>query len=237
MELFDAAFPCPQCSGTMDVWGDHALVCSCGGDRTTRHNLLRDLVLRFAKSSGHAAMAEKPGLLPPRPPIGGAWENGTSGMAIRSFKAQDRRPADVWLPAWNGGLPAAVDLAVTSGLQSALLDLSAQNGSAATERYAQRKRRYLDTAQQCTDAGLRFVPFIVEAEGGLGKEAHTLVTALAHDSARLTGETPSTRAERALQSLSVALQRANALAIIRRAVGPRSFAPPLAMAREQLRFA
>ena len=130
----------------VDTWGDHALVCACGGGRTLRHNALRDRVLRFAKSAGHHAVAEKPGLLPPRLNVGGAWENGLGGSNVRWILAQDRRPADVWVAAWNGGLPAAVDLVVTSGLQSALLDLSAVDGAAAAARYEERKRKYLDTA-------------------------------------------------------------------------------------------
>ena len=59
-----------------------------------RHNALRDLLLRFARSAGYSAVAEKPGLLP-----------GDT----------ERRPADVWLSGWTGSLPAAVDLAVMAG--------------------------------------------------------------------------------------------------------------------------
>jgi hypothetical protein len=193
--------------------------------------------VRFAKSAGHAAVAEKQGLLPPRPSIGGAWENGACGSDIRLIRPQDRRPADVFLLAWDGGRPAAINLAVTSGLQSALVDLSAADGAAAAERYADRKRRYLDTAEQCADAGLAFKPFILEAEGGLGRDARALLTGLGHDSGRMTGEAPSVRAELAVQALSVALHRENARAIVRRAVGTALLAAPLAAARQQLQSA
>ena len=66
MPVFEHEHWCPLCAGIMDPWGDHALVCGGGGDRTLRHNALRDLVLRLAKSAGFTAVAEKPGLLPPR---------------------------------------------------------------------------------------------------------------------------------------------------------------------------
>ena len=33
----------------MDQWGDHTLVCGCGGDRVTRHNLVRDVVHSAAR--------------------------------------------------------------------------------------------------------------------------------------------------------------------------------------------
>ena len=235
--VFEQDFPCPLCAGMMDTWGDHALVCACGGDRTMRHNTLRDLVLRLAKSAGHHAVAEKPGLLPPRLNIGGAWENGLAGSATRRVLAQDRRPADVWLPTWMGGLPAAIDLAVTSGLQSALLELTATDGTAATDRYAERKITYLNTAEQCKESALQSMPFVVEADGSLGREARTIVAKLARDTAKRTGEAPSIRTEWATQALSVALQRANAVAIARRACGPLPLAPPLAAARAQLQYA
>ncbi len=208
---------CPLCAGVMDPWGDHALVCSGGGDRTMRHNALRDLLLRFARSAGYTAVAEKQGLLP---------------------GDQERRPADVWLSAWSGGLPAAVDLAITSGLQCGLLGLSSADGSAAVDRYEDRKRNFLHTAQQFADASLTFVPFVVEAEGGLGTSARGVLAAIAGAVGRLTGEGTGVRGELAAQALSIALQRANATAIARRAPGAMlPLAAPLAAAQAQLRFA
>ena len=44
--------------------GDHALVCGCGGDRVTRHNLVRDVVHSAANDRASlGAVLEKPGLL------------------------------------------------------------------------------------------------------------------------------------------------------------------------------
>ncbi len=76
-----------------------------------------------------------------------------------------------------------------------------------------------EAAALCAEAGLNFVPFIVEAEGGFGKDARIVLAALADASANLTGEARSVRAEMAKQCLSVSLQRSNALAIARRAPG------------------
>ena len=59
-----------------------------------------------------------------------------------------------------------MDMAVTSGLQCGLLGISEADGSCAAERYAERKRQHLQTAQLCDDACITFAPFIVEAEGG-----------------------------------------------------------------------
>ena len=43
----------------------------------------------------------------------------------------------------------ALDFAATSGLRIGSLGLSANNGSAAVEAYARRKREFLDTAAHC----------------------------------------------------------------------------------------
>ena len=44
---------------TMDSYGDHALTCACKGDRTTRHNKLRNIVYEEAFCGGLQAEREK----------------------------------------------------------------------------------------------------------------------------------------------------------------------------------
>ena len=58
----------------MDRFGDHALVCCGGGDRTRRHNLLRNMVFHAAASANLHPELEKPGLLPQRPIFGSLFE-------------------------------------------------------------------------------------------------------------------------------------------------------------------
>ena len=66
----------PLCDGVLDRFGDHALVCSCGGDRTRRHNLLRNMAYYAASASNLNPELEKPGLLAQRPLVGACYENG-----------------------------------------------------------------------------------------------------------------------------------------------------------------
>lgn len=40
--IFDDEFHCPFCDGVMDRFADHALTCTGGGDRTKRHNAIRN---------------------------------------------------------------------------------------------------------------------------------------------------------------------------------------------------
>ena len=58
-----------------------------------------------------------------------------------------RRPADVFVPRWRGGTPAARDFAVTSGLRADLLATSAAEGGGdtAATRYEEQKRSHLNT--------------------------------------------------------------------------------------------
>ena len=66
----DVDTECSLCDGVLDRFGDHALVCPCGGDSTRRHNLLRNMTYHAAVSSNLNPELEKPGLLPQRPLCG-----------------------------------------------------------------------------------------------------------------------------------------------------------------------
>ena len=90
---------CPLCDCVMDTRGHHAALCGSGGDRTCRHHGARNIVGDAANEGGLRPELEKPDLLPPAPD---------------SLDANLRRPADVYLPNWRNGRPAALDLAITS---------------------------------------------------------------------------------------------------------------------------
>ena len=90
---------CPKCDGVLDKFSLHAGTCAAGGERTQRHNALRDLLASWADRAGLQAEVEKPGLLLPQRPD--------------EARLAQRRPADIFLPSLSGG-PAALDLAVAS---------------------------------------------------------------------------------------------------------------------------
>ena len=74
--IFDTEFHCRHCDEIMDKFGDHCLTCSCGGDRTKRHNHLRNEAFFFINSIGLNPELERPGLLQPGPLDGTGQENG-----------------------------------------------------------------------------------------------------------------------------------------------------------------
>ena len=209
---------CPCCDGVLDRFGDHALVCCCGGDRTRRHNLIRNMVFHAAQSASLHPELEKPGLLPPRPLQGSTHENGSPAEVHQSSPSL-RRPADVYVPRWRSGPPAAWDFAVTSGMRlDAVID-SARDPEIALNRYEDFKCSHMDTKAQCDAQGITFVPMVLEAVGGgWGKTARGVWSELAKTSALAFGElqTDDTAAVQLLQRLSMTLHRENARACLRR---------------------
>ena len=207
---------CPCCDGICDSKGRHPGLCSGKGDRVLRHNNARNLVGRFAASGGFSRELEKPGLLPPGP-------NDVSPSL--------RRPADVYVPSWSHGAPAAFDFAVSSAQrQNALAQAFRVVGAAPA--YEETKKSHLDTAAVCAAQGLTFVPLVAEPSGGWGPTGVTTLKRLARAVDLKTGEPAGSARVRIFQQLSVALRRASARAILRRQADETSVEPPcLASAR------
>ena len=138
--------PCPKCDGVLDKFSLHAGTCAAGGERTQRHNALRDLLASLADRAGLQAEVEKPGLLLPQRPD--------------EARLAQRRPADIFLPSLSGG-PAALDLAVTAPQRQESLARAGQQALSAASQYAAVKAAHLNTSQVCAAQGVRFVPLVV----------------------------------------------------------------------------
>ena len=214
--IFEAESYCPLCDEVMDVYGDHCLVCPCGGDRTKRHHLLRNETFHICSAAGLNPELEKPGLLRPRPDLGGAREDGSSSHDNNDA----RRPADVYLPRYRRGAPACLDFAATSGLRRSVLATALRDSNAVSRQYEDFKCSYLDTKASCESEGMSFIPMIMEACGGSwGPEAHKVWTEIAKTTAQATGELESTIIARIFQNTGFILHRENARAIMRRSAG------------------
>ena len=123
----------------------------------------------------------------------------------------------MWLPSWGLHGPAALDLAVTSGLRSGALPTTAVDGARPCLDYEARKRAHQDTARLCGEAGLQFIPLVAEAcGGGWGPTAVQTWRTLGSLIAARIGLSGGLAVEQLLQSLSVALQRENGRAVLRR---------------------
>ena len=163
-------------------------------------------------------MKPKACLSPQRPLCGAAFENG-SACTEHSSDPSLRRPADVYIPRWRSGPPAAWDFAVTSGLRLEVMADSVQDPDAALTKYGEFKCSYQDTREQCQLQGITFVPMVMEAVGGgWGKVARGVWSELAKTSVLATGEleTEASCAIMLRQRLSMILHRENARACLRR---------------------
>ena len=192
----------------MDIFCDHALTCSCNGDRTVRQNALRNEAHRYGKAAGVNPVKEKPELLAPRP----------GADTIRETSASNgRRPADIWLPQFQDSEPAALDFAVTSGLKADMLQQSAIDATRVLNSYEDGKRQYQNTADQCRQVGLQFLPMVVKAHSGAwGTTAKGVWTTFAKSYATSAGVPTSEACAILSQRLSTTLHRVNARAVLRR---------------------
>ena len=193
---------CPLCDQVLDARGHHARECGSGGDRTRRHNGTRNKGFNFAKAAGCNPELEKSNiLLPPRP--------GDTTNA-------QRRPADVYLPTWTHGFPAALDFAITAPQRQDIVGRAAANALTAASEYCDTKRNHESTQAQCDTAGITFLPMVAETSGAWAPESMTFWKQLATATAVRQGREAAAVLREMLQSLSVTIRRANARAYLRR---------------------
>ena len=208
--VFAADGFCPCCGQLSDKWGDHALVCACAGDRTIRHNAIRDVVFEEAAGGGLRPEREKAGLLPERPVTAGLRADSATNTG-------GRRPADVWLHRGATGGEEALDFAVTSAMRGDLFRHAAEDPGRVFVEYNRHKREYKNTANACKEAGFGFTPMVMEAHGGgWSPTARGVLAWLARQVAAAALEEPAAVSLRIAQRTSCILQRENARAILRR---------------------
>ena len=215
------------------------MACRCGGDITSRHYGVRDVLSDILAEADLAPVKEKAGLLPARAEGDRPGPLGEEHLPPEppdpgSGRRQMRRPADIWVKPWAGTSAArgkglagvAYDVAVTSVLCPAVL-CQPVTPTAAQDHlrsYADKKRAYQDTAKQCLDASLDFVPLVFDGcSGGWDSEVQTLLS----EAARIMvakGNTLDAACGRSVHSIvaqrtSISLQKELARATIRRQAG------------------
>lgn len=192
---------CPLCDDSLDPFGHHCRRCCAGGDRTIRHNAIRNIIFNLCCKAGLRPELEKPGLLLPSRP---------------SDASTERRPADVYLPCWTGGLPAALDFAVTAPQRQAIVGDAAHTPLAAADAYSQTKRDHLRTQESCTTQGIRFQPMVCETTGAWSTEAMEVLQLICKTAAARTGTPHSELLRETLSRCGAAVYRANARAHFKR---------------------
>ena len=117
MPLWDHDSACSMCGEVLDRWQDHALSCSCGGDKVRRHNAIREVVCAaVSEFTSVSPEVEKPGLL-----ILVVWTGPRFPPGFPPPSAAGRRLADVWVPRDVSGFAEAWDFSVSSLLRTSHL--------------------------------------------------------------------------------------------------------------------
>ena len=162
----------------------------------SRHNMLRDTFVEFC----HRAC------------LGPQLEMG-SGVGCYN---QRTRPADVLVPNWDLGRPAAFDLSVTSTLHSAILtEASMTAGSAA---FSAETRKHNRNDDECKELGWVCIPLVVETYGCWGAEARQAFSRLASRLSTRLCQSKAHTSRELYGRLGLTLVRANARAILSRTV-------------------
>ena len=115
------------------------------GDMISRHDRIRDKIISACSRALLSPICEQKSLLP---------DNNS-------------RPSDIFLPVWNAGQPAALDVTVTSPLQSSLIVNASERSSFALS--AAEDRKYEQYAQNCSEFGIQFIPLAFETFGGFSE--------------------------------------------------------------------
>ena len=157
VKLYENERKCPFCkSGTLDVMGDHAVSYHGHGDMISCHNRIRDKIISACSGSLLSPISEQKSLLP---------DNNS-------------RPGDIFLPVWNNGQPAALDVTITSPLQSGLIiNASEKSGFALS---AAEDRKYEQYAQNCSEVGIQFIPLAFETFGGFSETVRKTLKLIAN---------------------------------------------------------
>ena len=164
---------CPPCRTSADEYGDHQVGCGGNGDRITRHNAVRDVIFALRPSR------EAQGLIP------------------ESLS----RPADVFLPTWQGGRLA---VHVISPLQQTLI-----HEAAFSPGHTGVRRKLTTHLQVCCSIGVNFIPIVAETLKGLGEETINIIGAIGNAIDRrvtMTHSTSSTK-KHLFHRLAIALWR------------------------------
>ena len=134
----------PNCA--LDPLGYHCVTCKRGGDVTTRHNTLRNVIYRTFQRVGLSEHLE----------VGCAWGHDNSRTWL----------ADILVTNWDCGTSAAFDITVASPLNShTMLEAGMYQGVSA--KLAEH-RKHNENDPKCAELGWRCVPLAVENYGTRG---------------------------------------------------------------------
>ena len=163
--IFETGLACSFCHQNLDPQGHHIMTCMGHGHKQLMHTSCRNVVYRLAQRARTQPKLEPIGLLPNKP---------------------QQRPADILITAlpdihilsWRRFPRHALDCAITSPFPQQTQQIASSSPLVSGIRYADLKRKHLDTKQQCEQQHIGFEPLIMESSGGMIGETATLLLSL-----------------------------------------------------------
>ena len=124
------------------------------------------------------------------------------------------RPADVFLPIWDRGRPAALDVTVISTMQKRALA-----GAATTQGFALslgEDRKRAAHSKPCKAIGVDFIPLVVESFGGWSSLAVDTIRRIGRLQGQRLGVPPADTTRHLFQRLAITLWKGNVSLLLRR---------------------
>ena len=119
------------------------------------------------------------------------------------------RPADILLPTWSHGHPAALDVHIISPLQQQTISGAASTPSHALE--VGTRWKLTSHLSDCCAAGVEFFPLVAETLGGLAKDPIHIISSIGKMlGQRSNPSDPATSISHLFGCLSISLWRGNA---------------------------
>ena len=191
--LHSSSYSSPECRSTADLFGDHQIGRGDNADKIARHNAIRDVLFGAVQSAALAASREMPNLI------------------LNSFS----RPADIFLPTWSCGRPAALDVHVISPLQQQTLGEAASTPGHALQVGVQCK--LASHLEACRSAGVDFVPIVAEALGGLAEDSIFTIRSIGVAIfQRVSPQDSTTCTKQLFHRVAIALRQGNACLCLHR---------------------
>ena len=129
------------------------------------------------------------------------WRPGRKCLLF--FPGTSSRPADVFLPIWKRGQPAALDVTVISTLQNLTVAGVASTKGHALSVARERKMALHSTA--CHSVGVSFFTLVVESLGGWSDEAIDIIKSIGRLQEQRLGISPNESTQHLFQRLAVSL--------------------------------
>ena len=179
-------------SAAADPYGDHQVGCGGNCDRILCHNALRDVLFAASQSAAQAPRKEVPSLIP----------------------GSQSRPADIFLPNWCRGQPAALDVTVISTMQPLTLSGAAVESGFALKVAEARKLGSHNA--DCRAIGVSFIPIVAETLGGWSTDSVVHIARIGRLVGQRLGTPPAFAVKHLFQRLSILLWKENAARWARR---------------------